>query len=59
MFFGFLIGRISRVRDCYGLAENSEIQAAAMNLADAMVLAISEHGRPVQVGGTVREKVRP
>jgi hypothetical protein len=30
-----------------------------MILADAMVLTISEHGGPVQVAGTVRERVRP
>jgi hypothetical protein len=30
-----------------------------MILADAMVLTISEHGRPIQVAGTVWERVRP
>jgi hypothetical protein len=44
---------ISRVRDCYGLAEISEISGGRQ------VFDHFGHGRPVQTAGTVREESPP
>jgi hypothetical protein len=47
---------ISRIRDCYGLAENSEISGGRQVFGLRQRFDHFEHGGPVKTGGTVREK---
>ncbi len=59
-FFGFLIGRLlSRVRNCYGLAENSEISGRRQVFGLRQRFDHFEHSEPVQTAGTVREESLP
>jgi hypothetical protein len=50
---------ISRVRDCYGLAENSEISGGRQVFVMRQRFDHFEHGGPVQAAGTVWEESLP
>ena len=50
---------ISRVRDCYGLAENSENPGGRQVFGLSHRLDHFDHGGPVQTAGTVREESPP
>ncbi len=50
---------ISRDRDCYGLAENSEISGGRQRFGLHQRYDHFEHGGPVQTASTVREESPP
>ncbi len=50
---------ISRERDCYGLAENSEISGVRQVFGLRQRFDHFDHGGPVQTAGTVREESPP
>ncbi len=50
---------ISRVRDCYGLAENSEISGGRQVFGLSQRFDHFEHGGPLRTAGTVREEIPP
>jgi hypothetical protein len=50
---------ISRDRDCYGLAENSEISGRRQVFGLHQRFDHFEHGGPVQTTGTLREESPP
>jgi hypothetical protein len=50
---------ISRVRDCNGLAENSEISGGPQVFGLRQRYDHFEHGGPVQTAGTLREESSP
>jgi hypothetical protein len=47
---------VSRVRDCYGLAENSEISGGRQVFGLRQRFGHFDHGGPVQTVGTVQEE---
>ncbi len=60
MFFQFFDRTLmSRVRDCYGLAENSDISGGRQVFCLRQRFDHFEHGGPVQTAGTVREESLP
>jgi hypothetical protein len=50
---------MSRVRDCYGSAENSEISVGRQVFGLCQRLNHFDHGGPVQTAGTGREESPP
>ncbi len=50
---------ISRIRDCYGLAEISEISGMHQVFGLRQRFDHFKHGEPVQTAGTVREESPP
>jgi hypothetical protein len=60
-FFCVLIGRlpISRVRDCYGLAENSEISGGHQVFGLRQRFDHFDYGGPLQTANTVWEESPP
>ncbi len=60
MFFRFFDRRPkSRVRDCYGLAENSEFSGGRQVFGLRQRFDHFSHGGPVQTAGIVQEKSPP